>query len=149
MRRARYGYVLALHLLLLGAAGRTPSEIAAVLFCARSSVDRGVKASRAGPLTVEDSPVAEAGQGRLRLLTPSRKRSVVALLKTVPRPWGGWRPRGSWAPLALEVHARRGGAGSAEPLRGWRPERGWVGKRAKLVAKAADPQPVAKRARRR
>jgi len=38
LRRARYGYLLALHLLLLGAAGRTPSEIAAVLFCSRSSV---------------------------------------------------------------------------------------------------------------
>jgi len=38
LRRARSGYVLALHLLLLGAAGRTPSEIAAVLFCSRSRV---------------------------------------------------------------------------------------------------------------
>ena len=38
LRRARYGYLLALHLLLLCAAGRTPSEIAAVLFCSRSSV---------------------------------------------------------------------------------------------------------------
>ena len=38
LRRARYGYVLALHLLLLCAAGRTPSEVANVLFCSRSSV---------------------------------------------------------------------------------------------------------------
>jgi len=38
LRRARYGYLLALHLRLLCAAGRTPSEIAAVLFCSRSSV---------------------------------------------------------------------------------------------------------------
>ena len=35
LRRARYGYLLALHLLLLCAAGRSPSEIAAVLFCSR------------------------------------------------------------------------------------------------------------------
>jgi hypothetical protein len=48
LRRARYGYLLALHLLLLCAAGRTPSEIAAVLFCSRSSVYRVVKAYRAG-----------------------------------------------------------------------------------------------------
>jgi Homeodomain-like domain-containing protein len=38
LRRARYGYLLALHLLLLCAAGRTPTEIAAVLFCSRSTV---------------------------------------------------------------------------------------------------------------
>ena len=44
LRRARYGYLLALHLLLLCTAGRTPSEIAAVLFCSRSSVYRVVKA---------------------------------------------------------------------------------------------------------
>lgn len=44
LRRARYGYLLALHLLLLCTAGRTPSEIAAVLFCSRSSVYRVGKA---------------------------------------------------------------------------------------------------------
>jgi hypothetical protein len=38
LRRARYGYLLALHLLLLCAAGRTPTEIASVLFCSRSPV---------------------------------------------------------------------------------------------------------------
>jgi hypothetical protein len=38
LRRARYGYLLALPLLLLCAAGRTPTEIAAVLFCSRSTV---------------------------------------------------------------------------------------------------------------
>ena len=37
LRRARYGYLLALHLLLLCAAGRSPTEIAAILFCSRSS----------------------------------------------------------------------------------------------------------------
>jgi hypothetical protein len=44
VRRARYGSLLALRLLLLCAAGRTPSEIAAVLFCSRSGVDRVVRA---------------------------------------------------------------------------------------------------------
>ena len=38
LRRARYGYLLALHILLLCAVGRHPTEIAAVLFCSRSSV---------------------------------------------------------------------------------------------------------------
>jgi hypothetical protein len=38
LRRARYGDLLALHILLLCAAGRRPAEMAAVLFCSRSSV---------------------------------------------------------------------------------------------------------------
>jgi hypothetical protein len=38
MRRARYGYLLALHILLLCAAQRPPAEIAAVLFWSRSTV---------------------------------------------------------------------------------------------------------------
>jgi hypothetical protein len=37
-RRARYGYLLARHILLLCAVGRHPTEIADVLFCSRSSV---------------------------------------------------------------------------------------------------------------
>ena len=36
LRRARYGHLLALHILLLCAAGRRPTDIAAVLFCSRS-----------------------------------------------------------------------------------------------------------------
>ena len=38
VRRARYGYLLALHILLLCAARRSPTEIATVLFCSRSTV---------------------------------------------------------------------------------------------------------------
>ena len=44
LRAARYGYLLALHILLLCAQGRTPSEIATFLFCSRSSVYRVVAA---------------------------------------------------------------------------------------------------------
>ena len=44
LRRARYGYLLALHILLLCAVGRNPTEIADVLFCSRSSVYRAVRA---------------------------------------------------------------------------------------------------------
>ena len=85
LRRARYGYLLALHLLLLCAAGRTPSEVAAVLFCSRSSVYRIVRAYRAGTLTCDEATEQATQQRRLRLLTPSLKRSVLALLKTAPR----------------------------------------------------------------
>jgi hypothetical protein len=49
VRRARPGDVLALQLLLLGAAQQTPTEIAAVLYCSRTPVYRVVKAYRAGP----------------------------------------------------------------------------------------------------
>ena len=146
LRRARYGYLLALHLLLLGAAGRRPTEIAAVLFCSRSSVYRVVKAYQAGTLTFDDSSEA-AGQTRVRTLTPSLKRSVVALLKTVPRACGWCRTRGSCATLALEVQARRGVVVSAETMRRWLHELGWVWKRAKLAAKDDDPQRVEKLAR--
>ena len=50
LRRARYGYLLALHVLLLCAAGRRPTDIAAFLFCSRSSVYRIVRAYRQGTL---------------------------------------------------------------------------------------------------
>jgi Homeodomain-like domain len=51
LRGARHGDVLALHILMLCATGRTPTEIAAWLFCSRSSVYRIVLASgrRLGP----------------------------------------------------------------------------------------------------
>jgi hypothetical protein len=39
LRRARYGYLLALHVLLLCVAGRRPTEMAAVLFGSRSKSD--------------------------------------------------------------------------------------------------------------
>src|SRR6266566_8153150 len=61
LRRARYGYLLALHVLLLCAAGRTPSEIAACLFCSRSSGYRPGRAYRTGTL---GSTFDEAGQWR-------------------------------------------------------------------------------------
>jgi transposase len=147
LRRTRYGYLLALHLLLLCAAGRTPSEIAAVLFCSRSSVYRVVKAYRAGRLTFGAPAEEDAGRIRLRSLTPSLKRSVLAILKLMPRVCGWCRTRWSCATLALEVQARRGVQVSAETMRRWLHELGWVWKRAKLVAKGDDPQRVAKLAR--
>jgi transposase len=139
--------LLALHLLLLCAAGRTPSEIAAVLFCSRSSVYRVVRAYRAGTLTAEALAEEDASRVRLRTLTPSLKRSVLAILKTVPRACGWCRTRWSCATLALEVQARRGVQVSAETMRRWLHELGWVWKRAKLAAKDDDPQRVEKLAR--
>lgn len=147
LRRARYGYLLALHLLLLCAAGRTPSEVVAVLFCSRSSVYRIVRAYRAGTLTFAAVTEQASRAQRLRLLTPSLKRSVLALLKTAPRAFGWCRTRWSCATLAVELQLRRGIAVSAETMRHWLHELGWEWKRAKLAAKDDDPQRVEKLAR--
>jgi hypothetical protein len=50
LRRARYGSLLARHILWLCATVRHPMEIAAVLFCSRSRVYRTVQASQKGAL---------------------------------------------------------------------------------------------------
>jgi transposase len=150
LRRARYGYLLALHILLLCAAQRTPTEIAAVLWCSRSTVYRVVKAYRVGQLA-ELAEEAEASQGRgprrLTVLSPALKRSVLAIVQTVPRVWGWCRTRWSCATLALELQARRGLKVSGETVRRWLHELDWEWKRAKLVAKDNDPQRVEKLAR--
>jgi transposase len=147
LRRARYGYLLALPLLLLCAAGRSPTAIAAVLFCSRSSVYRVVRAYRAGTLTFAAPAAEDATWGGLRPLTPSLQRSMLAILKTVPWACGWCRSRWSCASLALELQARRGVQVSAETVRRWLHELGWVWKRAKRAAKDDDPQRVEKLAR--
>jgi transposase len=147
LRRTRYGYLLALHLLLWCAAGRTPSEVAAVLFCSRSSVYRVVRAYRAGTLTLEEASEQAPPQRRLRLLTPSLQRSVQALLRTAPRASGWCRTRWSCAALAIEVQVRRGIRVSVETMRPWLHELGWEWKRAKVAARDDDPQRVEKLAR--
>jgi transposase len=148
LRRARYGYLLTLHLLLLCAAGRTPTEIAAVLFCSRSSVYRVVKAYRAGQLEgMLADQGGERGRARCPVLSPALQCSLLAILKAVPRACGWCRTRWSCATVALEVQARRGITVSAETVRRWLHELGWEWKRAKLVAKDTDPQRVEKLAR--
>jgi transposase len=148
LRRARYGYLLALHLRLLCAAGRTPTEIAAVLFCSRSSVYRVVKAYRAGKLewTLADEGL-ERARARRTVMSPALKRSVLAILKMVPRACGWCRTRWSCATVALELKVRRGLEMSAETVRRWLHDLGWEWKRAKLAAKDDDPERVAKLAR--
>ena len=106
-----------------------------------------VKAYRAGTLRFEDATGSEGSRARVQLLTPSLKRSVVALLKTLPRAWGWCRTRWSCATLALELQARRGVQVSSETMRRWLHDLGWVWKRAKLAAKDEDPQRGEKLAR--
>jgi transposase len=149
-RRARYGSLLALHMLLWCAAGRRPTTIAAVLFCSRSSVYRTVRAYRTGKLSWEHG---EPGQllppMRTTMLVPTLRRSLLALLKVPPRASGWCRTRWSCATLALTLEAKRGIKVSAETVRRWLHEVGWVWKRAKLVAKDDDPHRVERLARMR
>jgi transposase len=148
LRRTRYGYLLALHILLLCADGRTPTDIAAALFCWRSSVYRTVRAYRQGTLGWDHD-----AQGRLMplmrttVLLPTLRRSLVALLKVTPRAYGWCRTRWSCATLAVTLQAKRGVVVSAETMRRWLHELGWVWKRAKLVAKDDDPHRVERLAR--
>ena len=143
LRRARYGYLLALHVLLWYRAGRTPSEIAAYLFCSRSSVYRIMRAYRMGTLGFSyDEEGHLLPPVRTTVLIPSLPRSLLALLKAVPHAYGWCRTRWSCATLALTLRAKRGIAVSAETMRRWLHEVGWVWKRAKLVAKDDDPHRV-------
>jgi transposase len=144
LRRARFGYWLALHILLLCAAGYNPTQIAAVLFCSRSSVYRAVRAYRAGSLAA----LTDAGQSRpIGSLTPSLRRSLLALLKHAPSAFGWCRTRWSCASLAAQMQVQRGVSVSAATLRRWLHSLGWVWKRAKLVARDSDPERISKLAR--
>jgi transposase len=143
LRRARYGYLLALHVLLLCAAGHHPTEIATFLFCSRSSVYRLVRLYQAGHMgfTVDpDGPLA--APIRTTVLRPWLKRSLRALLTSTPRAYGWCRTRWSCATLAMELKVKHGLAVSTWTVRRWLHELGWVWKRAKLVAKDDDPQRV-------
>jgi transposase len=143
LRQARYGDLLALHVLLLCAAGRTPTEIAAFLFCSRSSVYRIVAAYTAQGLADLGAEPPAAGAKRA-WLSPSLRHSLLALLKKGPSAYGGCRTRWSCAPLAVQLRIQRGIPGSASTMRRWRHGLGWGWKRAQLVARAADPERIEK-----
>src|ERR671933_3030552 len=148
LRRTRYGYLLAFHILLLCAAGRNPTDIAAFLFCSRSSVYRIVRAYRAGSLGIridQDGQLSIAVQSTL--LMPWLTRSLGALLKKAPRAYGWCRTRWSCDTLAATLQAKHGIEVSAETVRRWLHEMGWVWKRAKLMAKDDDPHRIERLAR--
>jgi transposase len=148
LRQSRYGYLLALHVLLLCAAGRTPTEIAAFLFCSRSSVYRIVAAYRSHSLGfdfADDGSIAPPIRTTTR--SPSVKRSLLALLNAAPSAFGWCRTRWSCASLATQLKVNRGIEVSADTTRRWLHQLGWVWKRAKLIAKDDDPQRIEKLAR--
>ena len=143
VRRARHGYLLALPVLLLGAAGRTPTEIATFLCCSRSSVYRMVTAYHAQRLdALCTPPPAQAAW-----VSPSLRRSLVALLRKAPSAYGWCRTRWSCAPRAAQLTLQRGSVVSASTRRRWLHRVGWVWKRAQVVARDDDPERVEKLAR--
>jgi hypothetical protein len=103
-------------------------------------VYRTVRAYRAGPLGVMINETGRlAPPVRTTVLTPSLPRSLRALLKVAPDVYGWCRTRWSCATLALTLKTKRGIEVSAETMRRWLHEVGWVWKRAKLMAKDDDP----------
>lgn len=146
LRAARYAHLLALHVLLLCAAGWTPTQIAAALFCSRTSVYRTVAAYRSGHLDL--GLAAEAPDtAPPRIARASLKRSLRALLKRAPQAFGWCRTRWSCACLAAELKARRGVSVSQDTIRRWLHEAGYVWKRARHVARDDDPERATKLAR--
>jgi Homeodomain-like domain len=97
LRRARYGDLLPLHILWLCATGRHPTEVAAVLFCSRSSVYRTVRAYQEGALGWEYD-----AQGRL--VPPVRTTVLLPTLLTVAAGSAQGTSRGVWVvPHTLEL----------------------------------------------
>jgi hypothetical protein len=142
LRRARYGELLARHLLLWCAAGRTPTALAAALFCSRSRVDRTLRAYRRGTLGWERD-----AQGRLlpprhpTVPLPTRRRSLRALLQAPP-PTSGWcRARGSGATLALTWQTTRRGTVSPETMRRGLHALGWGGEARQTWSQRRRPPP--------
>ena len=144
LRAARYGHLLALHILLLCARGWTPTEIAAALFCSRSSVYRLVADYRAGHLDLRLVAEADAERVVPRRKRTSLKRSLLALVKRAPAAFGWCRTRWSCATLALELRTRRRVSVSQDTIRRWLHELGYVWKRARHVARDDDPERVIK-----
>ena len=135
--------LLRLHILLLLAQRRSPTDIAAWLLCSRSSVYEVAVCWRQGWQPWETTEET----GLPLALAPSLRRSLLALLQKSPAVEGWCRTRWSCAALALSLEARRGLRVSAETVRRWLRSLGWRWKRAKLIAKDNDGERAGKLAR--
>ena len=139
LRQARGGCLLPLHILLLCADGRTPTEISQFLFCSRSTVYRTVQAYQRGEWTggwSQENGGSEPG----RLL--SWHRSLLALVKKAPSVFGWCRTRWSCATLALQLRTQRGYQVSRETVRLALHQLHYAWKRARPKARDDDPQRV-------
>ena len=140
LRQARYGHLLAIHILLLRVAGKNPTEIADFLFCSRSSVYRSEDAYLAGKLDWQRddqfSPGLSLWQKRLR-----------SLIKLSPRVLGWCRVRWSCATLAVTLAVLTQIEVSRETVRLELKAVGYVWKRAKLKGRDDDPERAKRLAR--
>jgi len=134
--------LLRLHIVLLLARHRSPSEIADGLLCSRSSVYEVAACWRQGwrPWPSEAAECLVSAVGRAHSL----RRRLLALLRKPPAAYGWYRVRWSCAALALTLQSRRGLKVSAETVRRWLHHLGWHWKRAKLVAKDNDAERASK-----
>jgi len=140
LRQARYGHLLAIHILLLCDAGKNPTEIADFLFCSRSSVYRSVRAYRSGEF---DWRRVDPSSPRL-----SRwQRKLRSLIKLSPRVFGWCRVRWSCAALALTLAVLAQIKVSRETVRLELKAAGYVWKRAKLKGRDDDPERARRLAR--
>jgi putative transposase len=137
--------LLRLHIVVLPAQQRSPTEMADWLLCSRSSIYEVAACWRQG---WRPWPLSETGESASTvMLAASLRRSLLALLQKPPAAYGWCRVRWSCAALALSLEARRGIQVSAETIRRWLQSLGWRWKRAKLVAKDNDPERISKLAR--
>ena len=108
LRQARFGYLLGLHVLLLCATGRTPSEIASLLFCSRKgrvSHRRGLSQREAG------RPLVRCRRGR--------RAAAVAELATIFARAGEAHASGlRLVPHAVELRHARAAIGRYSRLPG-------------------------------
>jgi transposase len=145
LRRWRWGHLLAIHILLLCAAGTPPTQIAEFLFCSRTSVYRVVEAYQAGQLA---DRLGQASSALAVVVTVSRlPQLLLALLQQVPRAYGWCRTRWSCQTLALQLKIQSGRALSEETVRRWLHGLGYVWKRARHTAPDNDPERASKLAR--
>jgi len=138
LRAARYGHLLTLHALLLLHHGYSPTQIAACLFCSRSSVYRRLTVWRSGSLNwAVPASLPRSWWGHA--LADGFRRKLTFLLRCLPQTFGWMRTRWSCACLALTLSRQVGDEISAETVRRWLHQAGYVWKRPSLVARDDDP----------
>lgn len=138
LRRARYGRLLTAHILLLLSAGYSPTEIARCLFCSRSSVYRSVSAWRRGVLDLGNDEASHSWWSHP--LADGLRQQLAFSLRQAPSAYGWMRSRWSCSCLALMLAHNQGCRVSAETVRRWLHQCGYVWKRASLVARDDDPE---------
>jgi transposase len=140
LRRCRYGYLLAIHILLLCLRGKNPTEIADFLLCSRSSVYRAIEDWQSGKLIAQWWPVEQGTENDPEEPLSLFQRKLLWIIKQPPRVFGWCRTRWSCAALALTVALQTGITCSRETVRRELLAAGYVWKRAKLRARDDDPE---------